>query len=138
MERDHQRPGQGFFGRCCKPIFVTSNQVATSKKAGQQRECQHDGRQRVVKLKQRFTKDEAAKTEHDAALALGMGQLGAIRAVAFSVGGDDGRRSPEPLTLFPQAVSDCRTIEIYEYTPLGIPNSIKAPFARWGWTWWGP
>jgi hypothetical protein len=51
-----------------------SDQVATSKKAGQ-RECKHDRRQRVVKLKQRFTKDEAAKTEHrgpdDAASGIG-------------------------------------------------------------------
>jgi hypothetical protein len=63
MERDHERSGQGSFGQYCKPIFVTSDQVATSKKATQ-REYKHDGRQRVVKLKQRFTKDEAAKAEH--------------------------------------------------------------------------
>src|ERR1700745_3965545 len=74
MERGHERSGQGSFGQYCKPIFVTSNQVAASKKAGQ-RECKHDGRQRVVKLKQRFTKDEAAKAEHrgpdDAASCIG-------------------------------------------------------------------
>jgi hypothetical protein len=63
MERDHERSGQGSFGQYCKPIFVTSDQIAASKKATQ-RECKHDGRQRVVKLKQRFTKDEAAKAEH--------------------------------------------------------------------------
>src|SRR5215469_4165296 len=63
MERDHERSGQGSFGQYCKPIFVASDQIATSKKATQ-RECKHDGRQRVVKLKQRFTKDEAAKAEH--------------------------------------------------------------------------
>ena len=63
MERGHERSRQGPFGQCCKPIFVTSDQVAASKKADQ-RECEHDGRQRVVKLKQRFTKDEAAKAEH--------------------------------------------------------------------------
>src|SRR5262249_46280502 len=66
MERGHERSGQGLLGQCSKPIFVTSDQVATSKKAGQ-RERKHDGRQRVVKLKQRLTKDEAAKTEHDGA-----------------------------------------------------------------------
>src|SRR5262249_11221742 len=63
MESGHERSGQRSFCRCCKPIFVTSDQVAASKKTGQ-RDCKHDGRQRVVKLKQHFTKDEAAKTEH--------------------------------------------------------------------------
>src|SRR5262249_60181945 len=63
MESGHERSGQRSFCRCCKPIFVTSDQVAASKKTGQ-RERKHDGRQRVVKLKQRLTKDEAAKTEH--------------------------------------------------------------------------
>src|SRR5215471_1851468 len=62
MERSHEWSGQGSFGRCCEPIFVTSDQVAAAKKAGK-RECKHDGRQRVVNLEQRFTEDETAKTE---------------------------------------------------------------------------
>src|SRR5262245_25937710 len=62
MERGHERSRQGLFGQYCKPIFVTSDQVATSKKAGQ-RECKHYGCQRMVKLKQRLSKHEPAKTE---------------------------------------------------------------------------
>src|SRR5262245_8888834 len=62
-ERRHERSRQGLFGQYCKPIFVMSDQVATSKKAGQ-RECKHYGCQRMVKLKQRFTKHEPAKTEN--------------------------------------------------------------------------
>jgi len=41
------------------------------------------------------------------------------QAVAFSAGGDGGRRSPDikrnPHTTF-AAASDCRTIAIYEFT----------------------
>jgi hypothetical protein len=69
-----ERSGQGSFGQYYEPTFVTSDQVATSKKADQ-RQYKHDGRQRVVNLKQRLAKDEAAKTEHrgpdDAARRIG-------------------------------------------------------------------
>jgi hypothetical protein len=51
------------FGRCCKPIFVASDQVTTSKES-RQRECEHNGRESVVKLKQKFTEEVAAYAEH--------------------------------------------------------------------------
>src|SRR5215831_18467916 len=49
--------------RCCKPIFVASHQVTTSKES-RQREYEHNGRERVVKLKQKFAEEVAADTEH--------------------------------------------------------------------------
>ena len=53
----------------CSPLIVRSPT------GGLHIYYKHDGRQRVVKLKQRFTKDEAAKTEHrgpdDAASGIG-------------------------------------------------------------------
>jgi len=47
MEPSHERSRQGSFDRCSKLIFVTPDQVATSKQAGN-RKPKHDGRQCVA------------------------------------------------------------------------------------------
>ena len=63
VDLGHKGAGYRAFGRCCKPIFVASDQVTTSKESCQ-RECEHNGRERVVKLKQKFTEEVAADAEH--------------------------------------------------------------------------
>src|SRR5262249_21909625 len=62
-DNSHKRSGSCPFRRCCKSIFVASDQVSTSKKATQ-RERQHDSSYSVVKLKQDFTEEVAADAEH--------------------------------------------------------------------------
>src|SRR5262249_15105755 len=47
---------------CRKPIFVASDQVTTPKES-RQRQCEHNGRESVVKLKQKLAEEVAADAE---------------------------------------------------------------------------
>src|SRR5262249_25488943 len=62
VDRGHKGTGQRAFGRCHKPIFVASHKI-TQPKESRRHQWNHDGRERVVKLKKEFAKEVAADAE---------------------------------------------------------------------------